>query len=121
MRNHPNMICARVRNDSTRSYRNLVINFYLFDVENQAAARESFLYPCPNARFIGQQYIDTLPPTDEGNRAPNVVQGWRIEPGTYKYPFLICEILPQGMAPLQTHRVWENKKLAQREVQIPLG
>jgi hypothetical protein len=119
LRGPSNFICARIHNSSTTSYRNLVINFYLFDAENQAAAREGFLYPCPDARFIGQQNIGTLPPTDEANQAPTVVQGWRIEPGTYKYPFLICEILPLATAPLQTHRVWENKKLAQREVQIP--
>jgi hypothetical protein len=117
-RRRTNFIYARVRNKGATPYHNVKVNFYLFDAESEAAARQEFRYPSTGAQFVGRQVIETLPPNDGALNVPNVKQLWILDPVAYKHPFLICEIIPHDPAPLKLHRVWENKKLAQRTLAI---
>jgi hypothetical protein len=124
--NQNNWIYARIHNKGTTNYQNVRVNFYIAnyhgfggrDTVAEAVPRTEVIYPIdwhPES-LIGS---DTLTNVPAGGTAVAKVQ-WNqsdIPPSTW-HPCLLAEIIPLGTAPKGLHHVWDNKKLAQKNLQI---
>jgi hypothetical protein len=118
-----NWIYARVRNKSSSPYNNVTVNFYIGNFLSRLPAIQ-FLYPVDwnPVGFLGHSTIDTVPSASNGKEGTSVAKiEWtadRIPPETGWHPFIACEIIPMEVEPSGLHRVYENKKLAQRNLSI---
>lgn len=119
IRGHDNWIYVRVRNKSTTAYANVTVNVYLTNFVGT-----EFLYPvdwAPN-NLIGTATIASLPAASGGNEGTAIAKFlWsaaQIPPAAGWHPCLLVEVLPMEIAPSGLHHVWDNRKLAQKNVTI---
>jgi hypothetical protein len=121
IRNQDNWIYVRVRNKGATTYANVTVNVYLANFVGT-----EFLYPVdwaptPN-NFIGTATIASLPAASGGNDGTAIAKFlWsaaQIPPATGWHPCLLAEVIPMEITPSGLHHVWENRKLAQKNVTI---
>lgn len=119
IRQQDNWIYVRVRNKSASAYANVTVNVYLANW-----AGTEFLYPVDwnPSGLIGSATIASLPAASGSNEGTSIVkmlwpqakipsaQGW--------HPCLLVEVIPMEITPTGLHHVWENRKLAQKNVTI---
>jgi hypothetical protein len=119
IRNQDNWIYVQVRNKGTTVYANVTVNVYL-----QNFAGTEFLYPvdwAPN-NLIGTATIASLPAASGGNEGTAIAKFlWsaaQIPPAAGWHPCLLVEVIPMEITPSGLHHVWDNRKLAQKNVTI---
>ena len=123
IRGQDNYIYIRVRNKGSQPYSNVTVNFFIANFEALVPGTE-FLYPVDWAPggFLGSVTIPNVPAASgglDGEAIANVK--WLaslIPPATGWHPCLLCEVMPMETSPSGLHHVWENKKLAQRNITI---
>ena len=123
IRGQDNYIYARVRNKGAQAYSNVVVNFYLANFEALVPGTE-FFYPVnwAPAGLLGSATIAAVPAKSggvDGEAITNIK--WpasQIPPAAGWHPCLLTEVLPMEVTPTGLHHVWENKKLAQRNITI---
>lgn len=123
IRGQDNYVYVRVRNKGAQPYSNVVVNVYIANFESLVPGTE-FLYPVDWAPggLIDTVTIANVPAASggvDGETIANVT--WlsaKIPPAAGWHPCLLCEVLPMETAPIKLHHVWENKKLAQRNITI---
>jgi hypothetical protein len=119
IRGADNWIYARVRNKSVQPYDNVTVNFYL-----ASFAGTEFLFPNDwnNDNLLGSATTSRVPAASGGIEGEAIVKiKWEasnIPPAAGWHPCLLCEIIPMEVEPSGLHHVWENKKLAQRNITI---
>jgi hypothetical protein len=125
IRNQSNYIYVKVHNRSNQAYENVTVNVYLANFATLVPATE-FLYPVnwnpENDGLIGSALIPSVPPKTGG------VDGYayakiewtssHIPPATGWHPCLLAEIIPMEIEPSKLHHVWDNRKLAQRNLTV---
>jgi hypothetical protein len=119
IRNQDNWIYVRVRNKSATAYANVTVNVYLANF-----AGTEFLYPVdwnPNG-IVGTAVIPSLPAASGGNEGTAIAKilwpAAKIPPAAGWHPCLLVEVIPMEITPTGLHHVWENRKLAQKNVTI---
>ena len=118
IRNQDNYIYVRVRNKGSQPYNSVTVNFYIANFEALVPGTE-FLYPVNWAPggFLGSATIATVPAS--GEAIANIKwSASQIPPAAGWHPCLLCEVLPMETVPSGLHHVYENKKLAQRNITI---
>ena len=114
-----NWIYARVRNKGAQPYNNVIVNFYCANFSGT-----EFLYPNDwnNNNLLGSATITTVPGTSGGVEGQAIAkikwEAGKIPPAAGWHPCLLCEIIPMEVEPSGLHHVWDNKKLAQRNITI---
>ena len=99
------------------------MNFYLANFEALVPGTE-FFYPVnwAPAGLLGSATIAAVPAKSggvDGEAITNIK--WpasQIPPAAGWHPCLLTEVLPMEVTPTGLHHVWENKKLAQRNITI---
>jgi len=124
IRGQDNFIYVRIRNKGAQPYDNVSVNVYLANFDNRALPGTQFLYP-PDwnpAGLIGNISVGTVPTATAGGDGTVVVNvRWptsQIPPATGWHPCLLCEVIPMETTPSGLQQVWQNKKLAQRNITI---
>ena len=122
IRGQSNWIHARVRNRGSQTYNNVTVNFYLANFGTLVPGTE-FLYPLdwnPQG-FLGSATI-SVPATSGSTEGTAIAKiEWtadKIPTGAGWHPCLLCEVIPMEVEPSRLHHVFENKKLAQRNITI---
>jgi hypothetical protein len=125
--NQDNWIYARISNKSAMPYENVTVNFYLAnykgfsgrDTAAQAIPRTEVIYPIdwhPES-LLGSATLPSVPAG--GTAVARIVWPQNlIPPKADWHPCLLVEIVPLGTAPNKLHNVWDNKKLAQKNITI---
>lgn len=119
IRQQDNWIYVRVRNRSASAYANVTVNVYLANWVGT-----EFLYPVDwnPSGLVGSAAIASLPAASGGNDGTSIVKMlWpqaKIPPAQGWHPCLLVEIIPMELTPTGLHHVWENRKLAQKNVTI---
>lgn len=119
VRGSSNWIYVRVRNRSTQPYANVTVNVYLANF-----AGTEFLYPVDwkPAGLLGTAQLATVPAAAGGVEGSAIAKvEWtadRIPPAPGWHPCLLCEVIPMEVTPSGLHHVFENRKLAQRNLTI---
>src|SRR5262249_39255678 len=99
------------------------VNVYLANFEALVPGTE-FLYPVnwAPAGLIDSAAIATVPAASGGSDGEAIVDiKWlasQIPTATGWHPCLLCEGIPIEVSPNALHHVYENKKLAQRNITI---
>ena len=118
-----NWIYARVNNASGAPYRNVTVNVYLADRANKALGGEEFLYPVDwnPKNLIGS--VDDIQATPAILAPPGITIvkiEWKADGVSkaflYSEPSLLAEIIPMEVYPTGSHRAFDNRKLAQRNI-----
>jgi len=125
IRNQSNYIYVKVHNRSPLAYENVTVNVYLANFATLVPATE-FLYPVnwnpENDGLIGSAVIPSVPPKVGGADGYAYAKiEWtssHIPPATGWHPCLLAEIIPMETEPGNLHHVWDNRKLAQRNLTI---
>lgn len=119
IRQQDNWIYVRVRNKSSSAYANVTVNVYLANWVGT-----EFLYPVdwnPDG-LIGSATIASLPAATGGNDGTSIAKvSWpqaKIPPALGWHPCLLAEVIPMELTPTGLHHVWENRKLAQKNITI---
>ena len=124
--NQDNWIYARIHNKSGADYENIIVNFYIAnyhgfsgrDTVNEAVPRTEVIYPIdwhPDS-IIGSTTLDRVP---AGGTAVAKARWNQADiPAADWHPCLLTEIIPIGSTPTGLHHVWDNKKLAQKNLTI---
>ncbi len=125
--NQDNWLYARVHNKSNTSYDNVTVRFYLanylgfdgHDTVAEAVPRTEVFYPIDwhPTRLIGTAVLATVPAG--GTAVAKVL--WPkalVPPQANWHPCLLAEVFPLGTTPEKLHHVWENRKLAQKNLEI---
>lgn len=112
IRGQDNFINIRVWNDSGSDYNDVIVRVY-----RAHFAGTEFYYPedwYPD-NLIGEQTI-TVP---AGSSATTVIT-WdsAFIPDETWHPCLLVEIIPMEVTPEERHHVWDNRKLAQKNITI---
>jgi len=121
-----NWVYARVHNSSGTAYQNVTVNFYLAnyhgfsgrDTVAEAVPRTEVIYPIdwhPEA-LLGSAVLASVPAG--GTAVARVIWPQADIPDASWHPCLLAEIIPQGTSPNALHHVWDNKKLAQKNLHI---
>lgn len=123
IRGQDNFIYVQVRNRGAQPYDNVSVNVYLANFDNVMPGSQ-FMYP-PDwnpAGLIGAIPVGTVPAAGAGGDGTVVVSvRWpagQIPPATGWHPCLLCEVIPMETAPAGLQQVFDNKKLAQRNITI---
>jgi hypothetical protein len=122
IRGQTNWIYIRVRNRGAQQYDNVVANAYLGNFESLTPGTE-FLYPNDwNPQGLLGSAAVTVPAASGGTDGAVIAKvAWtsdKIPPAAGWHPCMLGEVIPIGLDPNGLHHVWENKKLAQRNVTI---
>ena len=118
LRSQSNWIYARVHNGSSQAYENVVVNFYLANFLDLIPGTE-FLYP-EDWNPEGLLGSVTIPVVPAGGSAIAKIE-WtadKIPEATGWHACLLCEVIPMEVEPSGLHHVFENRKLAQRNLTI---
>ncbi len=123
IRGQDNFVRVRVRNRGTTPYNDVTVNVYKGNFATLQPGTQ-FLYPVdwypPNR--IGSATIPTVPAAAGGVDGEAIVTiPWAaadIPPAAGWHPCLLAEIIPMEVEPSGLHYVWENRKLAQRNLTI---
>lgn len=112
IREQDNFINIKVRNNSGSDYNDVIVRVY-----RAHFAGTEFYYPDdwhPD-NLIGEQTI-TVP----GGGSATTVITWEADfiPDATWHPCLLAEIIPIEVTPEQRHHVWDNRKLAQKNITI---
>ena len=119
IRNQDNWIYVQVRNKSATAYANVTVNVYFANFTGA-----EFLYPVDwnPANLIGTATIASLPAASGGSDGTAIAKfRWsaaKIPPAAGWHPCLLVEVIPMEMTPSGLHHVWDNRKLAQKNVTI---
>lgn len=124
--NQDNWVYARVHNSSGTNYDNVTVNFYLAnfkgfsgrDTAAQAVPRTEVIYPIdwhPES-LIGSAVLNNVPAG--GTAVAKVLWAQANIPPADWHPCLLVEVIPLGTSPSGLHHVWDNKKLAQKNIEI---
>lgn len=119
VRGSSNWIHVRVRNRSGQSYADVTVNVYLANF-----AGTEFLYPVDwnPAALLGSVQLATVPAAAGGVEGEVIAKiEWtadRIPPAPGWHPCLLSEVIPMEVSPSGLHHVFENRKLAQRNLTI---
>ena len=120
IRGQDNWIYVRVRNKGATAYANVTVNVYL---QNYVGAE--FLYPVdwdPTNNLLGTATIASLPAATGGSDGTAIAKfPWsaaKIPPAAGWHPCLLVEVIPMELTPSGLHHVWDNRKLAQKNVTI---
>lgn len=119
IRQQDNWIYVRVRNKSSSAYANVTVNVYLANWVGT-----EFLYPVDwnPSGLLGTATIASLPAASGGNEGTSIVKMlWpqaKIPPAQGWHPCLLVEVIPTELTPTGLHHVWENRKLAQKNITI---
>jgi hypothetical protein len=122
-RGQSNWIYVRVRNKSAQPYENVIVNFYLANFLDLVPGTE-FLYPVDwnSSGLLGSFTIPSVPVASGGVEGEAIAKiEWtaaKIPPATGWHPCLLCEVIPMEVTPSGLHHVFENRKLAQRNISI---
>jgi hypothetical protein len=119
IRQQDNWIYVRVRNKGATAYANVTVNVYLANFVGT-----EFLYPVDwnPTNLLGSQVIASLPAASGGVDGTAIAKfQWlqaKIPPAAGWHPCVLVEVIPMETAPIGLHHVWENRKLAQKNVTI---
>jgi hypothetical protein len=119
IRGSNNWIYVRVRNRSSQAYSNVTVNVYLANF-----AGTEFLYPVDwnPAGLLGSALLPNVPAASGGVDGEAIAKiEWTaatIPPAAGWHPCLLGEVIPMEVDPAGLHHVWENRKLAQRNLTI---
>lgn len=123
IRGQDNYIYVRVRNKGLQPYDNVSVNVYLGNFDTVVPGSQ-FLYP-PDwnpAGLIANIPVGTVPAATAAGDGTTVVSViWpksQIPPAMGWHPCLLCEVIPMETTPSGLHMVFQNKKLAQRNITI---
>jgi hypothetical protein len=123
IRMQSNWIYVRVRNKSAQAYENVTVNVYLANFQTLVPGTE-FLYPVdwnPEG-LLGSVPLASVPASSGGIEGEAIAKvEWtadRIPAATGWHPCLLCEVIPMEVTPSGLHHVFENRKLAQRNISI---
>jgi hypothetical protein len=123
IRGQPNWVYVRVRNKGPQPYDNVTVNAYLGNFASLTPGTE-FFYPVDwnPAGLIGSATIATVPaaagPVDGEAIAKITWPAAAIPPAAGWHPCLLAEAIPMETSPTGLHHVWDNKKLAQRNLTV---
>jgi hypothetical protein len=123
--NQNNWVYARIHNKSGTDYEDVAVNFYIAnyhgfsgrDTVAEAVPRTEVIYPIdwhPDS-LIGSVVLDSVPAG--GTAVAKVLWNQADIPTADWHPCLLVEIIPLGTSPSELHHVWDNKKLAQKNIQ----
>jgi hypothetical protein len=123
IRGQSNWIYVRVRNSSAQPYANVLVNLYLGNFLDLVPGTQ-FLYPVdwnPNG-LLGSELIPSVPAASGAIHGEAIAKlEWTsalIPPAVGWHPCLLSEVLPMETMPTGLHFVYENRKLAQRNITI---
>lgn len=123
IRGQDNYVYVRVRNKGAQPYSNVVVNTYIANFQSLLPGTQ-FLYPVnwdPDG-LIDTVIIPTVPAASGGVHGQAIASvKWpaaKIPPAQGWHPCLLSEVLPMETSPVTLHYVWENRKLAQRNITI---
>jgi hypothetical protein len=123
VRGQDNWIYVRIHNRSAQSYANVTASVYLGNFFSLAPGTE-FVYPvdwAPSAR-IGSATVAAVPAASGGSDGTTIAKiVWpaaKLPPAAGWHPCLLAEVIPMALTPAGLHHVWENPKLAQRNLTI---
>jgi hypothetical protein len=123
IRGQANWIYVRVRNRGATSYANVTARVYLGNFATLTPGTE-FIYPVDwnPSGLIGSATLASVPAASGGSDGTAIAKiVWpasAIPPAAGWHPCLLAEVIPLDTAPTGLHHVWENKKLAQRNLTI---
>ena len=120
-----NWIYASLNNFGGAPYKNVTVNIYLANWDNKFYPSTEFLYPVdwnPNG-LIGSVTNIQATPALLGPAGKTIVKvEWKAdkisEAVACSHPCLLAEIIPMEVEPSKLHHVFENRKLAQRNLTI---
>jgi hypothetical protein len=123
IRGQQNWIYVRVRNKGSQPYNDVTVNAFLGNFATLTPGTE-FLYPVDwnPAGLVGSATLATVPAASGAVDGEAIAKiAWPtalIPPASGWHPCLLAEIIPMETTPNILHHVWENKKLAQRNLTI---
>jgi hypothetical protein len=112
IRGQNNYIYARIWNSSSTEYEDVTVRFYRANFTGT-----EFYYPeewHPD-QLIGE---DTITVPSAGNAIAKVTWKSDFIPDATWHPCLLVEVIPMEVTPENRHHVWENRKLAQKNINI---
>lgn len=112
VRGQDNYLSARVSNGSPTAYEDVTVRFYRANF-----AGTEFLYPedwHPDD-MIGETTINV---PGSGSAVATVPWPAAMIPDATWHPCLLVEVIPMELTPNTRHHVWENRKLAQKNITI---
>lgn len=120
-----NWIYASVNNAGGPPYNNVTVNIYLANWDKKFLPSTEFLYPVdwnPNGLIGSVTNIQATPGTVVPPGKTIVKVEWKADKITEavacSHPCLLAEIIPMEVEPSKLHHVFENRKLAQRNLTI---
>jgi hypothetical protein len=123
IRNQANWIYVRVRNKGAQPYANVIARVFLANFLSLTPGTE-FIYPNdwnPQG-LIGSATLASVPAASGGSDGTAIAKiQWpaaAIPPAAGWHPCLLAEVIPLDPTPTGLHHVWENRKLAQRNLTI---
>jgi hypothetical protein len=123
IRGKDNWVYVRVHNKGAQAYDNVTVNVYLGNFKSLVPGTE-FLYPVdwnPQG-LIGSVTLASVPAASGGVAGEAIGKilwpASQVPPAAGWHPCLLAEIIPAEISPSGLHHVWENKKLAQRNITI---
>lgn len=123
IRGQANWIYVRVRNKDAQPYNNVTVNVYRANFLSLTPGTE-FLYPVdwnPD-ELLGSATLATIPAASGGADGTAIAKiQWtaaKIPPAAGWHPCILGEVIPMVTSPSGLHHVWENRKLAQRNLTI---
>lgn len=120
-----NWIYASVNNAGGPPYKNVTVNIYLANWDKKFLPSTEFLYPVdwnPNGLIGSASNIQATPGTVVPPGKTIVKIEWKADQISnaflFSHPCLLAEIIPMEVEPSKLHYVYENRKLAQRNLTI---
>jgi hypothetical protein len=123
IRGQANWVKVRVRNRGTQPYANVTVNVYLANFLSLAPGTE-FFYPddWDPAGLVGSAVLSSVPAASGGTDGTAIATvQWpagAIPPAAGWHPCLLTEVIPLETSPSGLHHVWDNRRLAQRNLTI---
>jgi hypothetical protein len=123
IRGQSNWINVRVRNSSSQPYADVTVDIYLGNYLDLVPGTQ-FLYPVdwnPNG-LLGSVPLASVPAATGATHGEAIAKlEWTanlIPPSAGWHPCLLSEVIPMELTPVGLHFVYQNRKLAQRNITI---